>query len=255
MTVSTPPISVQLYSLREECAVDFPAVLRRLGAAGFVGVELAGLHGLQPDKFNEIMREAGLVVSSGHFGASPDVLLGSLDEFQAVGCDTAILAYLPPEHFASLDAIKATADLINSTHQVASARGIQFGYHNHWWEFQKIIDGRTAWSHLWEQLEPGVVAELDIYWATVGGVDAKEVIAELGDRLALLHVKDGPADDPAAPMVAVGSGTVDIHGILASAPKAQWHVVELDRCATDMATAVEESYRYLTSNRLSRGRI
>lgn len=255
MNASTPPISVQLYSLREECAADFPSVLRRLGAAGFVGVELAGLHGLQPEQFNEIMSEAGLVVSSGHFGASPDVLLGSLDEFQAVGCSTAILAYLPPEHFADLDAIKATAERINSTHQVASARGIQFGYHNHWWEFQTIIDGRTAWSHLWEQLEPGVVAELDIYWATVGGADPKAVISELGDRLALLHVKDGSADNPASPMVAVGSGTVDIPGILASAPTAQWHVVELDRCATDMATAVEESYRYLTTQNLSRGRV
>ena len=34
----------------------------------------------------------------------------------------------------------------------------------------------------------------------------------------------------------------------------EWQVVELDRCATDMFTAVEQSYTYLVSNGLVRGR-
>jgi sugar phosphate isomerase/epimerase len=254
MTAQAPPISVQLYSLREASEQDFPAVLRHLGATGFVGVELAGLHGLTTEQFTAIVHEAGLVVSSSHVGASPDVLLGSLDECQAVGCDTAILAFLPPENFATLDAIKGSAELINSGFAAASSRGMTFGYHNHWWEFETIIDGRTAWSHLWDLLEPGVVAEVDVYWATVGKADPKQVIADLGDRLAYLHVKDGPADDPKSPMVAVGSGSVDIPAILAAAPTAKWHVVELDRCATDMATAIDESYAFLTTNGYSRGR-
>jgi sugar phosphate isomerase/epimerase len=254
MNDQAPSISVQLYSLRDESAQDFPAVLRRLGTTGFVGVELAGLHGLTPDQFNAIISDAGLVVSSSHVGASPDVLLGSLDECEAVGCDTAILAFLPPENFATLDAVKASAELINSGFAAASSRGMTFGYHNHWWEFETIIDGRTAWSHLWDQLEPGVIAEVDLYWAKVGRADPTQVIADLGDRLAYLHVKDGPADDPKNPMVAVGSGSLDIPAILASAPTAKWHVVELDRCASDMATAIDESYAFLTSNGHSRGR-
>ena len=51
MPVNLTPISVQLYSLREEASRDFPSVLRRLGETGFVGVELAGLHGLSPTEF------------------------------------------------------------------------------------------------------------------------------------------------------------------------------------------------------------
>jgi sugar phosphate isomerase/epimerase len=253
MTVASP-LSVQLYSLRDECAQDFEAVLRRLGQIGFVGVELAGLHGLSAATTASILGDAGLVVSSGHFGASPDVLLGSLDEAQEVGCDTVILAYLPPENFVSLQAIDASAELINTAHAQASARGMTFGYHNHWWEFETILESRTAWSHLWDRLHPGVIAELDMYWATVGGADPKRIIAELGDRLQLLHVKDGPADDPKSAMVSVGSGTLDIAAILGAAPTAKWHVVELDRCDTDMFTAIEDSYRFLTSAGLSRGR-
>jgi hypothetical protein len=55
-------------------------------------------------------------------------------------------------------------------------------------------------------------------------------------------------------MVAVGSGTLDIAAILASAPTAKWHIVELDRCATDMFAALADSRRYLVDSGLSRGR-
>jgi sugar phosphate isomerase/epimerase len=65
-----------------------------------------------------------------------------------------------------------------------------------------------------------------------------------------LHVKDGPvtSDDP---MTAVGTGRMPVAAILAAAPAAQWHVVELDRCATDMLTAVRDSIGWLTSSGLA----
>ena len=65
--------------------------------------------------------------------------------------------------------------------------------------------------------------------------------------MRLLHVKDGPADDPGAPMVAVGAGVVDIPAILRANPAVEWHLVELDRCATDMYEAVAESRKYLAT--------
>jgi len=67
-------------------------------------------------------------------------------------------------------------------------------------------------------------------------------------------VKDGPADAPPSPMVAVGDGAVDIPAVLAAAPGARWHVVELDRCATDMFEAVERSYDFLVGAGYSSGR-
>jgi hypothetical protein len=71
----------------------------------------------------------------------------------------------------------------------------------------------------------------------------------------LLLSEDGPADDPKHAMVPVGGGEVDIAGILRSAPSARWHVVELDRCDTDMFEAIEMSYGYLVGSGLSTGRV
>ena len=65
---AAPPISVQLYSLREEVAVDFPAVLSRLGAKGYAGVELAGFGALTPQQLADALARAGLAVSSAHVG-------------------------------------------------------------------------------------------------------------------------------------------------------------------------------------------
>jgi sugar phosphate isomerase/epimerase len=255
MSADSPSISIQLYSLREQAPNDFEGVLRRLGDIGFVGVELAGFHGLTPKQYAAIVDDSGLVTSSAHLtDLSPNGFNAALDDIQEIGCDIAVCAFMPPERFADVDAINASADALNKANEIASSRGVSLGYHNHWWEFSTNLDGQTAWSALIERLDPTVFAELDIYWATLGGADPRQVIADLGDRLWLLHVKDGPCDAPESPMVAVGSGTLDIPGILTSAPTAKWHIVELDRCATDMFAAIEDSYRYLVGHDLSRGR-
>ncbi len=250
-----PPISVQLYSLRDEAAIDFESVLRRLGEVGFVGVELAGFNGMTTKQFSAIAADAGLVVSSGHLGdLAPDAFNASLDALQEVGCDTAVLAFLPPDNFASSDAVQRSAEVLNAGLEIAATRGVSLGYHNHWWELSTILDGRPALSALFDQLDPSIFAELDIYWTTLGGADPTQVIAELGERVQFVHVKDGPADQPENPMVAAGSGSLDIPAILAAATAARWHIVELDRCATDMFDAVAASYGYLTGAGLSAGR-
>jgi hypothetical protein len=55
-------------------------------------------------------------------------------------------------------------------------------------------------------------------------------------------------------MTAVGDGVLDIPAALAAGGSAEWHIVELDRCATDMFEAVERSYHYLVGEGLSQGR-
>jgi sugar phosphate isomerase/epimerase len=249
----TADTSIQLYTLREETAVDFRAVLLRLGAIGYVGVELAGLNGLTPAELLTTLEDAGLALSSAHVGlAKPDEYEAALDEHQALGCDTVVIPALGPKSFADLDAIRAAADLINATNERVRARGLALGYHNHFWEIPPI-EGRPGLLHLFDHVDDTVLAEVDIYWARVGGIDPAALLAELGDRATLLHVKDGPAGDPAQAMVAVGDGAIDVAGILAASPAARWHIVELDRCDTDMFEAVERSYHYLVDNDLSRG--
>ena len=73
----------------------------------------------------------------------------------------------------------------------------------------------------------------------------------LGDRVRYLHVKDGPVVNRDDFMTAVGAGRMPVAEILAASPSARWHVVELDRCATDMMTAVEDSLTWLVGQGLA----
>jgi sugar phosphate isomerase/epimerase len=249
-----PPISVQLYTLREQTAVDFPAVIARLGAKGYAGVELAGFGDLTPPRLTRALTAAGMVVSSAHIGLNVEGgFEAALDLHQSLGCDTVVIPSLPHDAFSNVDDVRACADRVNEAWKAAGARGMTLSYHNHFWEFAPMPDGRPALLHFFDHVAPEVIAEVDIYWAQVGGSDPKELVGALGSRVGLLHVKDGPADEPRSPMVAVGDGVVDVPGVLAAAPSARWHIVELDRCATDMFDAVERSFDYLVGGGYSRG--
>jgi hypothetical protein len=52
-------------------------------------------------------------------------------------------------------------------------------------------------------------------------------------------------------MTAVGAGRMPVAEILAAAPSAEWHIVELDRCATDMLAAIEQSLQWMTEHGLA----
>ena len=193
-----------------------------------------------------------MVPSSAHIALGKSGLdEHDLDDLQSLGVDTVVVPFLPPDAFVDLDAVSRSADRLNRAAQQVAPRNLAFAYHNHFWELQSVIDGRTALLHLFDMLEPEVASELDIYWAQVGGADPAHVATELGDRAQLLHVKDGPATSPAESMVAVGAGSVDIPAALNANRAVRWHIVELDRCATDMYEAVEQSHRYLMELGLS----
>src|SRR3954451_5365790 len=96
--VSLPPISVQLYSLREGVAADFPAVLTRLGAKGYAGVELAGFGALTPPQLAAELARVGRAVPSAPVEYQPaDEFAAALADHQVFGCDTAVIPAMPPE--------------------------------------------------------------------------------------------------------------------------------------------------------------
>ncbi|MGH7291529.1 MAG: sugar phosphate isomerase/epimerase family protein, partial [Myxococcota bacterium] len=193
MDIVPAPIAVQLYSLRDECAADFVGVLKRVAAMGYVGVELAGFNDLTPDELGRVLADTGLRLASAHQGLDPaEAFEPALDTYQKLGTDTVVVPAISPDDFVDANTVARAADRLNTANEKLKERSLTLGYHNHWWELQQSIDDRPALLALFDRLEPGIVAEVDIYWARVGGVDPAALLRELGDRVGLLHVKDGP---------------------------------------------------------------
>jgi sugar phosphate isomerase/epimerase len=252
----TRPAAVQLYTLRDEIAKGMRPVIERLAKIGYAGVEPAGFGDLSPKEFKSLVDANGQRISSAHAQAPlfGDTMPRVLDEMQEIGCPTVVVPMLPPDRFGDADGCKRMAERMNNALGAVRERGMALAYHNHWFEFAKLPDGRTGFDVFVESLEPDVALELDIYWAQTGGADPAATARELGSRCRLLHVKDGPATEPGADMVAVGKGAVDVAAVLEANENVAWHIVELDRCATDMFEAVEQSLRYLIASGLSSGR-
>src|SRR5215207_5294881 len=205
------PIAVQLYSVRDALANDFDGIIRRIAAMGYAGVETAGFPATTPQAAALLFQSLRLQVPSAH---SPLALLG---------CKYLVCAHIPPEEFKSLDQIKASCDRLNEANAIAQAAGYTLVYHNHWWEYQPL-DGQYPYQIMAQQLDPTVGFEIDTYWVKTGGCDPVAVIEELGNRVPLLHVKDGPATTD-EPMLAVGDGVMQFPPIIEAAESADWLIV------------------------------
>jgi sugar phosphate isomerase/epimerase len=247
------PISIQLYTLREQAKTDFVGVLKTVAGIGYKAVETAGYHGLKPAEVRKIVEDLGMVVSSLH-GAWPtqDNLQEVVDTAKALGTTITISGF-GPDQFKTVAEIQKVADKANAVIPALQKAGIQLAMHNHWWEFDQV-EGRLAFDLLMERC-PGLLSELDIYWASnFGKVKAAEQVAKYKGRIPLLHIKDGPLVKD-QPHTAVGAGKVDIPACLRAADEKvlRYAVVELDACATDMVQAVKDSYKYLVGKGLAIG--
>jgi len=240
----TAELSVQLYSVRDALAADLPGTLDRLAGLGFANVELFGFVD-RVDEYRTALANSGLTALSGH---APLVEEGdaerALEAAAALGMRTLIEPMIR-HGWETSDGVSAIAERLGQIAAQAGPLGIEVGYHNHTWEFEYEMDGRNAFDVFADRLDPAVVLEIDTYWAEVGGASAPAVLARLGDRVRLIHVKDGPRSTDASAQQPAGSGDIPVKEILAAAPRAV-RVIEFDGYAGDIFDGIAQSLRFVS---------
>ncbi|WP_211116817.1 sugar phosphate isomerase/epimerase family protein [Glycomyces buryatensis] len=239
----TAALSVQLYSVRDALAADLPRTLDRLAGLGFANVELFDFVD-RVDEYRTALANAGLTALSGHAALAEGDAERALDAAAALGMRTLIEPMIR-HGWETADGVSAIAERLGQIAAQAGPLGIEVGYHNHTWEFESEINGRNAYDVFAERLDPAVVLEIDTYWAEVGGASAPAVLARLGDRVRLLHVKDGPRSTDASAQQPAGSGAMPIKEILAAAPRAV-RVIEFDDYAGDIFDGLAQSLRFVS---------
>jgi sugar phosphate isomerase/epimerase len=243
----TKPLSVQLYSVRDAVAADLPGAVARLAEIGFTTVEPYGF-AERPAEFAAALSAAGVTAPSGHAPAidsdDPDQIF---EAAMTVGIETVIDPFIPDDRWKTLDQVKATAERVNELSSKAQGHGLTFGYHNHNWELETSFDGVTALETFAGLLDPAVVLEVDTYWATLGGADAAALLGRLGDRVQLIHVKDGTIAGGKEDQRPVGQGEIPVSAILAAAPSAR-RVIEFDQYAGDVFDGIAASFAWVSAN-------
>lgn len=253
-------IGIQLYTVRREIEKDFEGTMSKIAQMGYKGVETYALPaGITLERGAKVFRDAGLKVFGMHtelpVGAQRDQVLRFADAYK---CDRVIYAGWPAEEkYKNADAIKHTADIYNETASFLKTKGLHFGLHNHWWEFEQA-DGIYPFCYMLEHLNREIFFEIDTYWAKTAGQDPAKIVHDFGRRAPLLHIKDGPAvkGEKGYEQVPVGKGAADIPSIVkAGGRHTEWMVVEFDEYKGDIFEGIKTSYDYLTGKGLAKGTV
>lgn len=239
--------SLQLYTVRKPLEEDLAGTIAKIAAIGYTNVE--------PYNFVATANELAAALSAHGIGAPSGhapLLREDQDEiFRAakkLGIETVIDPHVDRAQWTTEEDIKATAAALNAAAVKGAGYGIRVGYHNHEFELETQINGRSGLEILAENLSPQVVLEVDTYWAAVGGEDPVKLLARLGDRVRFIHIKDGPLTKVNTDQVAVGSGKVPIQDVIAAAESLEVGVVELDDFSGDIFDAITDSLNYLLNN-------
>lgn len=193
------------------------------------------------------MKENGLTAPSGHaplMSRDQDEIFPAARE---LGITTVIDPFLPAEHWQTAEDIQETAAKLNAAAKKDAEFGIRVGYHNHAWELESTIEGRTALEYFDGLLDPWLVLEGDTYWAAVGGQDPVELLARLGDRVRFIHIKDGPLNKDNKAQQPAGQGQVPVMDVIAAAKSLEVGVVEFDDYAADIFEGIAQSLAFLNN--------
>ncbi len=247
--MNTSLLSVQLYTVREALKEDVPGTLARIAQIGYRQVEPYDFTSFGA-ALSDGLTAAGLAAPTTHASFIGRDAAPIFAAARAIGIGTVIDPSVEAARFATLESVAEVAAEFNAAARIAADHGVRIGYHNHAYELESVIDGRTALEVLADELDPEVILEVDTYWAAVGGQDPVALIGRLGERVRALHLKDGPFSTENKDQVALGRGSLPVRAIIAAAPTAL-RVVELDDARTDRFEAVADSYAYLTAEGLA----
>lgn len=250
---------LQLYTLRGDLAKDPKAVIEQVAAIGYKEVESFGYtagkyFGMSPKDFAALLKANRLTHPSSHY-----MLAGLSDNWQkavedavTAGQKYMVVAYLLDTERKSIDDYKKIAARFNVAAEVCKKAGIQFGYHNHDFEFTDM-GGRHGYDVLLKETDPDLVKfELDLYWASFAGKDPVEMFRQHPGRFPLWHVKDMD-NTPKKFFTEVGNGVIDFKAIFAHSGKSgmQHYFVEQDICPGSPFESIKKSFQYISKNLVS----
>src|SRR5436305_1208609 len=242
------PIALQLYTVREEAARDFPGTLAQVAAIGYAGVELAGYGGLDVSALRERLDALNLAVAGSHVALQRlETDLGNvIADCYTLDCEYVVCPVLPIER-RNEQGFRALALSLNAIGGTLRTNGLTFCYHNHAFEFETMIDGQPAYDWLIANTDPDYVRlEIDVYWVRKAGRDPAAYLRSAAGRIPLVHLKDMTADAEQT-FAPVGTGAMDFGPLFAASERGgtAWYIVEQDRSEGSAIDAARTSWQNL----------
>jgi sugar phosphate isomerase/epimerase len=217
---SINPIGLQLYTVRKAMGADVEGTIAKVAATGYKEVEFAGYFEHSAKDIRAILDQNGLASPSCHVSYHfVEKHWGeTIEAAKIVGHSYIICPWIDEKQRAEPGGWKRAAELFNKAGEESKKAGIQFGYHNHSFEFQedKSLGGKLPYDFLLAETDPQfVVMEMDLCWITVAGKDPVAYFDKYPGRFPLVHVKDYVNDPHSTSSYSGATGSVKFEGHLA----------------------------------------
>ncbi len=218
-TMAKKSFGLQIYSLGGELVKDVPGGLAKLKKMGYSTLELAGykdgkVYGIDMMEYKRMVDDAGLKITSSHVNPSTgeytsetrskimDFWKKTAEDHAKMGVKYLVQPGQPRTR--SVEEVEYVCDVFNEAGKVIKeVAGIPFGYHNHDFEFAKVLPGgkeavfgrhnkgEKVYDLFIKNTDPDrVFFEMDVYWTVIGQNDPVEYMKTYPNRFKLLHIKD-----------------------------------------------------------------
>ena len=242
-------LALQLYTIRDAMDQDVPGSLKKVADIGFRYLELAKyadgkFYGYEPAEFKKLVNDLGLDIISSHTqveaqGITLDNAKKMADDHARLGVKYCVQPWVVEEARKTVASYQKMVADWNKVGAIMKDAGIQFGYHNHNFEFD-TVEGKVPYFDIFlAELDKDLVTmEMDLFWVTKAGHNPVDIFNKYPGRFQLLHMKDmftkqapfytTTGVDDFAP---VGAGVIDFKAILAAKDVAgvKYLIVEEDK--------------------------
>lgn len=261
-------IALQLYTIRDAMKTDAPGSLKKVSDIGYKYLELADynngkFYGYQPAEFKKLVTDLGMEVLSSHTqvegaGVTLDNARKMAEDHAKMGVKYCLQPWIVEEMRTSIASYQKMAANWNKIGAIMKEFGMQFGYHNHNFEFDKVEGKIPYFDVMLAELDKNLVTmEIDLFWTTKAGQNPIDIFKKYPGRFQLFHMKDMYTRE--APFFTtvgvkdfapVGEGVINFREILAARDIAgmKYMVVEQDQSRDgDMFGDIQKSITNLTT--------
>ncbi|XVH33070.1 sugar phosphate isomerase/epimerase family protein (plasmid) [Haloferacaceae archaeon DSL9] len=198
----------------------------------------AGLDSYEPfmiddaDAMLEAEDETGVYMSSAHVSiddveSDPEGMADTYEQFATDGRNPPLIEPAIGDGWDTEESVIQIAERVNEAADLMADYDFEFGYHNHYWEFDYLDDAdERAYDVFLEHVEDHVYLQLDVAWV-YAGVDRPnpiDYIVEYGDKIKSLHMKNWSEDE--GELTEIHEGDVNQRAVATAARKAS-HVDHL----------------------------
>jgi sugar phosphate isomerase/epimerase len=223
-------VGLQLYTIRDAMDADVKGSLQKLSDLGYKNLELANyangkFYGYAPREFKKMVNDLGMEVVSSHTqveaaGITVDNAKKMADDHADLGVEYCVQPWVNEED-RNIETYKKMVADWNEVGRIMKNVGIQFGYHNHNFEFVSINGIIPYYDIFMPEMDADLITmEIDFFWASKAGQNPVEMFKKYPGRFQLFHMKDmftneAPFFDVIKDDIApVGEGVIDFKSIL-----------------------------------------